>query len=383
MADKTTAIKTKVAVDGEAEYKKACDGISTTLKTLGSEMQLATAQYKDNATSTEALKSKQTTLQKVLEEQKKKVSEAEKALATMKDTFDDTDPKVQKYQKELNSAKTAVINTERQLKQINGELTKHGINWGNVGKSVANGAKAFGKGVLALGAAAGTAASALAGCTISASNYADDICTMSANTHIATDDLQAYNYALNFIDGDINTLTGSMKKNTKSMANAASGNKKSAAAYKKLGVSVTDSNGELRDGQTVYWEAIDALGKIENTTERDALAMELFGKSGTELNTIIDAGSEQFKAYQKEAQEMGVIMSGESLAALGAFKDKTDTLNAGMEGLKNTAALIALPFLDVLAGDGITILKDFTAGIQNANGDMGEMANVIALCLSR
>ncbi|EJX01795.1 hypothetical protein EVA_10096, partial [gut metagenome] len=44
--------------------------------------------------------------------------------------------------------------------------------------------------------------------------------TISANTHIATDDLQKYSYALNFIDGDINTLTGTLKKNTQIMGKA-------------------------------------------------------------------------------------------------------------------------------------------------------------------
>ena len=206
--------------------------------------------------------------------------------------------------------------------------------------------------------------------------------TTSANTHIATDDLQKYSYALNFIDGDINTLTGTLKKNTQIMSKARDGNATYTEAYEKLGVSITDANGELRNGQDVYWEVIDALGQIENETERDALAMTLLGKSGTELNTIIDAGSEAFKAYGEEAEAMGAVMSGESLNALGAFNDKLQQLKAGLGGLKNAAALIALPFLDDLAEKGVPILADFTRGIQQANGDVSKMSDVIGKGLS-
>lgn len=378
MADKTSTMKTKLEIDGEKAYKDACQGINTSLKTLGSEMRLVTATYADNAKGADALKAKQDVLQKTFAEQNKKVAEAEKALKQLKEAgFDDTNPTVQKFQQNLNNAKAEAAKTETQLKSVNKELNTSKINWDEVGSAVAKGAKAFATGIAAIGAAAGAAATALAACTVSASNYADDILTMSANTHIATDDLQAYSYALNFIDGDLNTLTGTMKKNITRMQDAAQGNKTYAAAYDKLGVSVTDANGQLRDSETVYWEVIDALGEIENTTERDAMAMEILGKSGTELNTIIDAGSEAFKGYAEEANEIGAVMSGENLAALGSFNDKLQQLKAGVAGLKNTAGLIALPFLDVLAGDGVDILKKFSKGIQEANGDMGKMAGVI------
>ena len=48
-------------------------------------------------------------------------------------------------------------------------------------------------------------------------------------------------------------------------------------SHRQLGISVTDASGNLRDSETVYWETIDALGKVSNETERDALAMRIFG----------------------------------------------------------------------------------------------------------
>lgn len=75
MADKTQNVKTRLSFDGEAEYKAACKEINSTLKVLNSEMKLVTAEYKDNASSVDALKAKQTVLQKTYDEQAKKVKE--------------------------------------------------------------------------------------------------------------------------------------------------------------------------------------------------------------------------------------------------------------------------------------------------------------------
>ena len=380
---KEEQIKSQIILEGEKEYRSACKDINLSLREIGSEMKLATAEFADNAKGAEALTKKQEILKKQLDEQAKKAKAAEAALQKMREAgIEPTDPAYKKMQTNLNNAKAEMAKTEQQIKSTSKELKTSKINWESVGGVVGKVGKAFGTALAALGTAAVGAASALAGMTVSAASYADEILTTSTNTHIATDDLQKYQYALNFIDGDINTLTGTMKKNTQIVNKARDGNKTYTEAYEKLGISITDANGELRDGQDVYWEVIDALGGIENETERDALAMTLLGKSGTELNTIIDAGSEAFKAMGEEAEAMGVVMSEDALSALGAFDDKLQTLKAGLSGLKNSAALIALPFLDDLAERGIPILAEFSTGIQAANGDVTKMGDVIGKGLS-
>ena len=380
---KEEQIKTSIDLTGEKEYRAACTNINSSLREIGSEMKLVTAEFSDNASSTAALTKKQEVLQKQLAEQAKKAEAAETALKKMREAgIEPTDPAFQKMQTNLNNTKAEMHKTQKQIEDTSSELKQSKINWESVGDTVGKVGKAFGKAMAALGTAAIGAASALAGMTVSAAAYADEILTTATNTHIAADDLQKYQYALNFIDGDINTLTKTMKKNTQIMDDARNGNEEYSAAYDKLGVSVVDANGELRNGQDVYWEVIDALGEIENETERDALAVTLLGKSGTELNTIIDAGSEAFKALGDEAEAMGVVMSGEALNALGAFDDKLQTLKAGLSGLKNSAALIALPFLNDLAAEGIPILAKFSKGIQDANGDITQMSAVIGEGLS-
>ena len=375
---KEEQIKTSIDLTGEKEYRAACDSINSSLREINSEMKLATAEFADNASGAEALTKKQEILQKQLAEQAKKAEAAEEALKKMREAgIDPTDPAYQKMQTNLNNTKAEMAKTEKQIKSTSEELKSSKVNWEAVGETVGKVGKAFGAALAALGAAAVGAASALAGLTVSASNYADDLITQATFTRQTTDDLQKYAYAARFIDVEVNTLTKSMAKNIKSMDSARKGSAEYADAYKKLGVSVTDANGELRNSNDVYWDCIDALGSIQNETERDALAMQLFGKSAQELNSVIEAGSEAFKELGDEAEQMGFILSEDAVNRLGAFNDKLQVLQAGAEGLKNAASLIALPFLDTLAGEGIPIMTKFSKAVMDAEGDVTKMADAL------
>ncbi|MDY4231808.1 MAG: hypothetical protein SOX74_06985 [Candidatus Faecousia sp.] len=122
-------------------------------------------------------------------------------------------------------------------------------------------------------------------------------------------------YAAELVDVPTETLTKSMAKQIKSMKAVQDGTKLSVEAYDKLGVSVMNAGGSLRDSDTVYWEVIDALGKIENETERDALAMQILGKSAQELNPLIEQGAERIQELGDQAREAGYVLSDEMLNA--------------------------------------------------------------------
>ena len=178
-------------------------------------------------------------------------------------------------------------------------------------------------------------AKALANTTIETARYADDIKTLSVTTGMATDSLQAYGYAAGLIDTSLEVVTSSLARNTRSMDSASKGTGAAADAYKKLGVNVKDSDGQLRNSEQVFWEVIDALGGLANETERDAISMQLFGKSAQQLNPLIAAGSKGFAELTDEARSMGAVMSGEALDAFGAFDDTMVRLIAGSEAAKH------------------------------------------------
>ena len=230
-------------------------------------------------------------------------------------------------------------------------------------------------GAMAAGIAAGTGA--LVSFTQSGAAYADEVLAVSTNTHIATDELQAYMYAAELVDVSTETLTSSMARNIRSMNGAAEGTGAAAEAYAALGVSVTDADGNLRDSQEVYWEAIDSLGEIEDATQRDTLSMTLFGRGAQELNSLIEVGSDGMAEYAAQAEEAGAILSEDTLQQFGEFDDVMQRVGSGVDAAKNALGTVLLPVLTELGTEGTGLLGQFTTGILEANGDMGMIAQTI------
>ena len=203
---------------------------------------------------------------------------------------------------------------------------------------------AVGNAVLGIGAMV----AGLISCSKAAAENADELLTLASTTGMTTDEIQKLQYASRFIDVDFNTMTSSITKLEQSMSKARSGSDDVSTAFKKLHVRVTDSRGAFRDQNDVFYEVIDALGKVKNETERDTLAMTLFGRSAKELNPLIQKGSQEMKKLNKEAEELGVVMGEEDLTKLGRLSDAFERFDATTDTLKNNLGLVLLPILTAL-----------------------------------
>ena len=161
---KEEQIKSQIILEGEKEYRSACKGINASLREIGSEMKLATAEFGDNAESIDALTRKQDILKKSLEEQAKKAKAAEDALKKMRDGgIEPTNPAYQKMQTALNNTKADMVKIQKEIDDTSEKLKKSKIDWESVGETVGKVGKAIGAGVAAMGAAIGTAAGAFLG----------------------------------------------------------------------------------------------------------------------------------------------------------------------------------------------------------------------------
>ena len=395
----------KIGIEGEKEFKNAIREINQSFKVLGSEMNLVASQFDKQDKSVEAVTARNKVLNKEIELQKEKIATLEKALANAASSFGETDKRTQSWQIQLNNAKAELNKMERELEANNkaldnagkefDEAEKQADEFGREIKKAADQADdaggrfeklggvlkgigvAMGAALAAIGTAAVGAGKALVDMSVNSAAYADEILTASTVTGMSTDSLQAYKYAAELVDVSLDTLTGSMAKNVRSMSSARKGTGEVADAYRQLGISVTDANGNLRDSETVYWETIDALGKVSNETERDVLAMQIFGQSAQELNPLIAQGSAGIAELTEEAKRMGAVMSEDSLNALGKFDDSIQRLKAGSAAAKNMLGTVLLPQLQILADDGVTLLGEFTRGLSEAGGDWTKISEVI------
>lgn len=220
---------------------------------------------------------------------------------------------------------------------------------------------------------------ALGGVTMSAANTADELNTLSKVTGLSTEKLQRFNYASALIDVSTDTLQGSLKKLVRNMQTASSGTGDAYEAFKALGVTITDSAGQLRNNEEVFYDVIDALGRVENVTQRDAYAMNIFGKSAQDLNPLIITGSDALKEYGDQAERMGLVFDQNTLDKLNEANDKIDVAKQQLEGVKMLVGSELVESFDSLFGGVDKLLK----AVQEAkeDGTLSEIADAVSVSL--
>ena len=209
-----------------------------------------------------------------------------------------------------------------------------------------------------LGAALVKAEKSLASMTKQSAEYAKEIKTLSSVTGQSAERLQEFDYAAEMIGVSSDRIRDSLKETTNKMQEARDGNEATAAAYAKLGVAITDANGNLRSAEDVFYDTIDALGQMENRTERDAIAMDFLSESAQELNPLIEIGSDGLKRYAQEAHDMGYVLDNEALSALTEVDDAYQRLQKSQEGAKNQLSAEFAPYLTEFYEKVTKLIKD-------------------------
>lgn len=187
-------------------------------------------------------------------------------------------------------------------------------------------------------------------------DFADAMGDMAARTGQSVESLTAMGYAAQFSGSSIDTYTAGIEKLSSGMADAANGNAAASGMFEKLGVSVTDTNGKLRDSNAVFLDVADKIAAIESPSEKTAVAMDVFGRSaGPELLQLLNQGKVGITALTTEAQQMGAVISSETAAQAGQFNDALDRAKIAANGLYMGIAQQVLP-----------VLNDFSSNAQNA-----------------
>ena len=211
---------------------------------------------------------------------------------------------------------------------------------------------------------------------------ADDLNTLSKVTGISTASLQKYKYAADQVDVSQETISGSLKKLTSSIRSAQKQTGEASETFKKLGVSLTDSNGKLKNQEELFYESIKALSKITDETERNIAAQTLFGKSAAELNPLIQGGIETLKKYGEEAEHLGLIVSQDLLDSANDFNNSIDLIKASTEAfffrfgteiasslapsleiIKNSVQSLFSNLISVFQNEGVTGLSNSAGSI--------------------
>lgn len=269
-------------------------------------------------------------------------------------------------QREIIETEQNLENAEQQLKDF-GSVTKQQLKVvGDKFKEVGGKISDVGKKLSVISGAAAGALGGIAKAGLDSVKAADELNTLSKQTGVSTDELQKWSYAAELVDVDVNTITGAMKKMKKGLDS-------NADAFEALGVKTRDDSGNLRDATDIFYDTIAALSQIDNETERDVAAMDIFGKSADDLAGIIDDGGAALKSYGEEAEQMGLILSEDTLTKLNDVNDTVDKTKATMQAsFAEAAATIVEKFAPAM-DDVVYVIDRVAEGLRNLSPEQAEM----------
>jgi len=236
-------------------------------------------------------------------------------------------------------------------------------------------AKKFG---VAIGAAVAAGAVAVAAGVKSAIDYADQLNDMNQRLGVSAEALSGWAYAAKQSGTDIDALGVGLKKLAKNMAEALDPKSQQAGLFEALGVSVKDAEGRLRDVEDVLPEIASKFKDLDNATQESALAMDLFGKSGTDLLEFLNQGADGIADLRKEAEEYGQVLSGETLRSADQFNDNLQKMQGALNGAWNEIAKGMLPQLVDMTGElaasakQTDSLRQFGEGLATVLGGLGK-----------
>lgn len=203
-------------------------------------------------------------------------------------------------------------------------------------------------------------------------NVGDALGDQATQLGLSVNQLYAYQQATKFAGGETTDFATGFRILSRRANDANEGAKSAKDTFDKLGVTLTDSSGKLKDGITVFREAGLALGKVQNNTERVALAQELFGRSGTKLIGLFASGEKQLDAWLGKQKEFGQDLTGLGEVA-GDAADRIQEYEMAMFGLK---AILFTTFGPVL-NDAILGTAKIVKGIADWIKSIGALRLVL------
>ena len=425
-------IGTKIKLDGEAQFKASVSAINQNLAVLSSEMGAATSAFDKNNMSMSDLQKKSEIYGRQIDAQKQKLEvytkalaeaeklkiqnaeaaetaakkygeeseEAQKARAALEKSvkiYNDYQIKVNNTVKSINQLEKAQKDTDKAAEELKNstksladklksvatvagkaaaEITKIGA------KTITKGIEAGVKAVTAYATALTSAATAVSGLAFNAAENAKQITAMSERVGFSTKAYQEWDYIARQAGSNMETLQGGITALAEKMDDASAGTGEAYEIFQKLGLSVKDSNGQLKNQQQMFEETIIALQGMENASERQALASKLMSTTGEELLPLLNGQIGSIDELKKQAEDLGTVMSEKTVSGLTTFRNNLDNIRSAITGAANSflgslapslnkttnAIKDAIPKITALSTgliDGSISAKDFSKKLLN------------------
>lgn len=236
----------------------------------------------------------------------------------------------------------------RRVIEIDAKIAQGALaNLKSMDQSVASLEKTIGKGAtaikqFAIGFASAFTVGALVTGIKASIDHMDELNKEIQKVGIEAEAFQKLQYAADLADVSSEQLNKSIVKLSVNLQDVDTATTDAAKALRSMGVRGGDSPEQALN------KIADAFQKMPDGARKTALAVEALGKGAQDLIPLLNQGAEGLKAMGDEAEALGIIISGQALAAAEEFNDTISKIQKVGGGAFAQVAQGMLPALQAL-----------------------------------
>ena len=212
--------------------------------------------------------------------------------------------------------------------------------------------------VATAGAAIAAWATAQLASALAIKDTADQIDKLSQRMGESTESVSELRYAFDLNDASMEEMATLMKSLANKAQDAARGAGQASAAYKAMGISVTDTNGEMKTSRQLLEEVADKIASYRDGAAKAALVQDALGAGWVRMIPLLNQGSQGLREASEEAHKLGVIFDEELTKKADALNDDLTRLKAAAEGVKISLGTDLIPSLADTAAEMVRLQKE-------------------------
>ena len=204
---------------------------------------------------------------------------------------------------------------------------------------------------------------------------ADEYAKLGKATGASVEFLSGMSHAAELSGASFNDFRQGFERLIKSAGDAAEGTGESVSAFRALGVSVTDASGQLRPMQQIFLDVAQGLTGVENSSQRAALAQDIFGRGSAKLVPLLAEGRGGIEAMVAEAKRLGLTFDEASAGSAERFNDSIVRLKGAFTGM---ARQMAIPIFSSLVPALEGLVTTLGGSLGPMLGQIGQMFAMVA-----
>ncbi|UTD54913.1 EF-hand domain-containing protein [Halomonas sp. MS1] len=204
-------------------------------------------------------------------------------------------------------------------------------------------------------------------------DWGDQLQKTNLRIGASTEALSQYNYVAKLSGVEFGQLTTAWQRQTRRIAEAATGTGVASKALDRLGLSAKDLNQLAPEEQ--FERIAAAMQNVESSSERVALAQKLWDSEGVKLVQIVNQGTDAIAAMRAEADALGLTISQDTANAMATYNDEVDRLKFAAQGLSQTLAGELVPTMT----SGLQATSAFIQEIGGAEVILNALTDVVGI----